>query len=186
MYEEILNSKHLSQSLCVFMHLPQRAYSISETAKVFRLSVRMSAGILNTLTAHNFLKSVTKHNKKYFYYKPSIDVPSWFKSKLLKPKKKLEDPLFEDLKKLALKGVFLTGIFCGLPNLPVDLLLVGRVDLKKLNKFLDKWQQIMGLELNYSIMSEEEFVERRNTFDKFIKDIFDHRNLVVVDRLGKK
>lgn len=186
MYEEILNSKHLSQSLSIFMHLPQRAYSINESAKLLRLSLRVTANILNTLTFHNFLKSVSKHNKKYFFYKPRTEVPSWFKSKLLKPKKKLDDPLFEDIRKLSLKGAFLTGIFCGLPALPVDLLLVGKIDLKKLNKFLEKWEKIMGLEINYSIMSENEFIERRDTFDKFIKDIFDHRNLVVVDRLGKK
>ena len=44
----------------------------------------------------------------------------------------------------------------------------------------------MGVELNYSLMSENEYLSRRDTFDKFIKDIFDHRVVAVVDRLGKK
>jgi hypothetical protein len=45
---------------------------------------------------------------------------------------------------------------------------------------------MMGQEINYSIMTEDEFKLRRDTFDRFIKDIFDYRHLVVVDNLTKK
>jgi hypothetical protein len=34
-------------------------------------------------------------------------------------------------------------------------------------------------------MTPEEFELRRDTFDKFIRDIFDYRHLVVVDELKK-
>jgi hypothetical protein len=43
----------------------------------------------------------------------------------------------------------------------------------------------MGQELNYSIMSEEEFINRRDTFDRFIKDIFDYPHLVILDKIRK-
>jgi hypothetical protein len=43
----------------------------------------------------------------------------------------------------------------------------------------------MGQEINYSIMSEGEFKQRRDTFDKFIKDIFDYKHIVVSDNLKK-
>ncbi len=45
---------------------------------------------------------------------------------------------------------------------------------------------MMGQEINYSVMTVEEFLLRRDTFDKFIKDVFDYRHLVVVDDLNKK
>jgi len=35
-------------------------------------------------------------------------------------------------------------------------------------------------------MTVEEFLLRRDTFDKFIKDVFDYPHLTVVDELTKK
>jgi hypothetical protein len=72
------------------------------------------------------------------------------------------------------------------PELPVDLLLVGKINLNKLADFLKAVEKMMQQEINYSVMSVDEFVQRRNTFDKFIKDIFDYPHLVVVDTLQKK
>ena len=81
----------------------------------------------------------------------------------------------------------MSGIFCGHQNLPVDILLVGKINLNKLSDFLKAAEKMMGQEINYSVMSVKEFVQRRETFDRFIKDIFDYRHLVVVDELsGKK
>ena len=45
---------------------------------------------------------------------------------------------------------------------------------------------MMGQEINYSIMTEKEFLLRRDTFDRFIKDIFDYPHLTIVDSLPKK
>lgn len=186
MFDQIVNSKKLSQAAAAFLSLTLRSYSISEAAKIFRLSNGAAAHVLNQLQAAGLLKSCVKEGKKYFFVNPKASVPVWARNKILKYKRKQTDPLARDLKKLGVKGVFLSGVFVGLPYLPVDVLLVGRPDLTKLNKFLHKWQEIMGLELNYSIMSPQEFISRRDTFDKFIKDIFDHRHIVVMDRVGQK
>lgn len=186
MYEEILNSKKLSSAAAVFLSLPPRSYSINEAAGLLRASSGAAGHILNRLAAHGIVKGFNKHGKKYFFVNPKPSLPAWARNKILKYKKKTADKLCESLKKLGLKAAFLSGVFVGLPHLPVDLLLVGRPDLKKLNTFLEKWQKMMGVELNYSVMSEKEFLQRRDTFDKFIKDIFDHRRVVVLDRVEKK
>jgi hypothetical protein len=84
------------------------------------------------------------------------------------------------------KAAFLSGVFTGYPNLPVDILLVGKVSLKKLDRFLNDQESWFGQEINYSIMSPEEFVLRRDTFDRFIRDIFDYRYITLVEKLGKR
>lgn len=186
MYGEILNSKKLSSAAAVFLSLPPRSYSISEAAGLLRASPGAAGHILNRLSAHGIIRGFNKHGKKYFFFNPKFSLPAWARNKILKYKKKTADKLGESIKKLGPKAAILSGVFVGLPHLPVDLLLVGRPDLKKLNAFLHKWQKVMGVELNYSVMPEKEFLQRRDTFDKFIKDIFDHRHVVIVDRLGKK
>ncbi len=186
MYDEIINSKRLSQAASAFLVLPPRSYSISEAASFLRAPLGSAAHMLNQLAAYGLLRTFSKHGKKYFLYDIRHELPAWARNKILKFKKKVDDRLFLDVKKLSVKAAFLSGVFAGHLHLPVDILLVGRVDLKKLARFLEKWQSIMGMELNYSIMSEKEFLSRRDTFDKFIKDIFDHRHIAVVDRVGKK
>jgi hypothetical protein len=70
----------------------------------------------------------------------------------------------------------------GRTELPVDLLLVGKVSLNKLEKFLATTKKLTNNEINYSIMTREEFELRRDTFDRFIKDIFDYPHIVVYDK----
>lgn len=186
MYDEIINSKMLSQALAVFLNLPPRSYPINEVSGVLRVSMGRATHLLNRLTAFGFMRGFNKHGKKFFLLNIQHELPAWVRSKILKGRKKPEDKLCAGLRQVGAKAVFLSGVFTGYNTLPVDLLLVGRVDLKKLDNFLSKWQSVMGIELNYSLMSEKEFLSRRDTFDKFIKDIFDHRFVAVVDRVGKK
>jgi hypothetical protein len=186
MFEEIINSKKLTQAAAAFLSLPPRSYSIAEASSLFRVSSSTGSHILNRLLAHNLLRTFTKHGKKYYFFNSKHEVPAWARSKILRNRKKWEDRLFEDAKNLSVKAAYLSGVFTGYVNLPVDILLVGRADLKRLDRFLDKWEGIMGTELNYSVMSEREFLSRKGTFDKFIKDIFDHRHVVVFDRVVKK
>lgn len=108
------------------------------------------------------------------------------KASLLKNGVKYQDELFSAIKKLGVvRAAFLSGLFTGYPNLPVDLLLVGKINLQKLSDFLKAVETLMDQEINYSVMSEDEFILRRDTFDKFIKDIFDYRHLVIVDEITK-
>ncbi len=104
------------------------------------------------------------------------------KLSVTKNHKALKDELFVAIKKLGeIQGAFLSGAFTGQPQLPVDLLLVGKINLTKLDLFLQNCRKMLGIEINYSIMTLKEFLMRRDTFDRFLKDIFDYRHLVVLD-----
>ncbi len=46
-------------------------------------------------------------------------------------------------------------------------------------------KNMLGFDINYSIMTPEEFQLRIDTFDRFIKDIFDYPHIVVVNNLVK-
>ncbi len=83
------------------------------------------------------------------------------------------------------KAAFLSGALTGNPELPVDLLIVGKVNLSKLDAFLKQCKTVLGFDINYSVMTPDEFQLRRDTFDRFIKDIFDYPHLIVVDKLTK-
>ncbi len=133
------------------------------------------------------MKSFSKKGKKYYLINSKYKLLPELKSYSLKAGLKYQDELFLAVRRLGeIKAAFLSGIFCGHTNLPVDILLVGRVNLRKLSDFLKSLHKLMGQEINYSIMSVPEYLQRRDTFDRFIKDIFDYRHLTVVDTLAAK
>jgi hypothetical protein len=57
--------------------------------------------------------------------------------------------------------------------------------LHKLEEFLANAKKMMGQDINYSIMTQDEFIQRRDTFDRFIRDIFDYPYLAVMDSVTK-
>jgi hypothetical protein len=187
MLEQIIDSKTDSAILSFFLVAPQRSFSVLEVSKRLRIPYLKAVHSLNKLVDHGQLKSFTKKSKKYYLINNRYKLMPEIKKFMLKEAPVYHDELLGAIKKLGdIKAAFLSGLFCGYANLPVDLLLVGRVNLKKMDEFLKAAEKLMGQEINYSIMTPEEFTLRRDTFDKFIRDIFDYRHLVVVDQLAKK
>lgn len=183
MLKEILDSKNDSSALALFLTSSPRAYSIPELSRRLGLKPQKTAFSLNTLANHGLLKTFARRGKKYYLLNQKFSLLKEIKNNV-KGLPKLEDELFSSIKKLGtVKAAFLSGLFTGQPSLPVDLLLVGKVSLSKMEAFLKSVSKMMGQEINYSIMSEDEFVLRRDTFDKFIKDIFDYPHITVCDKL---
>jgi hypothetical protein len=187
MLEQIIDSKTDSAILGFFLTMPERAFSVTEVSRRLGLAHLKVAHSLGKQVAAGPLVSFSKKGKKYYLTNSKYKLLPEIKSYWQKFGPKQNDELFSAIKRLGeVKAAFLSGIFCGQPSLPVDILLVGKINLNKLSEFLKSAEKMMGQEINYSVMSVEEFVQRRDTFDKFIKDIFDYRHIVVVDGLTRK
>jgi hypothetical protein len=184
---EIIDSKTDSAVLSFFLVAPQRGFSIPEISKRLNIAHQKASHSLNKIAQSGLLRGFSKRSKKYFLLNLRHKLLPEVRREFIKDAPKYKDELFAAVKKLGdVKAAFLSGIFTGHPNLPVDLLLVGKINLKKLADFLKSAKKMMGQEINYSMMTVNEFQLRRDTFDKFIKDIFDYRHIVVFDSLTKK
>lgn len=184
MLEEIVDSKIDSSTLSFFLSAPERSFAVLEISKRLGLSYLKAAHSLGKLVTLGPVKMFTKKSKKYYILNDKYKLLEQMRAFWQKSPVKYQDELFLAIRRLGdVKAAFLSGLFCGQPNLPVDLLIVGRVNLDKMSRFLKSVEQLMGQEINYSIMTVDEFSLRRNTFDKFIKDIFDYPHLVVMDEL---
>lgn len=184
MLEDIVDSKIDSGTLSFFLSAPERSFSVLEVSKRLGLPNLKAAHSLNKLVALGPIKTFSKKGKKYYLLNTKYKLLEQMRAFWQKSGVKYQDELFLAIKRLGdVQAAFLSGLFCGQPNLPVDLLIVGRVNLDRMAIFLKSAEQLMGQEINYSIMTVDEFLLRRNTFDKFIKDIFDYPHLVVADEL---
>jgi len=113
--------------------------------------------------------------------------------------------LFPELKALVLKADFLleknfvkaigkagnvdylvlTGNFVGLVGMPVDLFLVGRFNRRKLSRLINDFEKDFGREINYTVMSRQEFRYRKDITDRFLYDILENKKIIMVNHLEK-
>lgn len=186
MITEILDSKYKSIIVPFLLLATPRTYSLIELSKRLSIPQAKLKTEMQGLAKLGIIKTYQK-NKQSFYainqkHKALLDL----KHSLGKANKKFEDELFSAIKKLGeIKAAVLSGIFTGNMQLQVDILLVGKPNLNRLDEFLTNAKKMTGQEINYSIMSEDEYALRLDTFDRFIKDIFDYPHLVVFDNLQK-
>src|SRR3989339_1723592 len=76
-----------------------------------------------------------------------------------------------------------TGRFMNDPNIPTDLLIVGSIDQKSLQRVVAVFESELGAEINYTLMPKEEFTYRRQVADRFLFSILEGEKVVMVDRL---
>ncbi len=93
------------------------------------------------------------------------------------------------LKKIAKSGgiklVILSGIFIQDDNSRVDLLVVGdRIKKSSLERVFRQIEAGIGKELNYAVLSTQDFFYRLGVYDKFIRDILDYPHEKILDKLG--
>lgn len=62
----------------------------------------------------------------------------------------------------------------------VDILIIGNIVLAELAVLVKKEEQTRGYEINYSVISEEEFVFRKNRRDPFLRDILAGSRVMII------
>lgn len=76
-----------------------------------------------------------------------------------------------------------TGRFVDNPNVQTDILIVGGIDQKSLQKVVSDFEAELGYEINYTLMPREEFNYRRQITDRFLFAILEGEKVVMIDKL---
>ncbi len=185
--ENIIEAKYEPEIYSFFLLAPPRAFYVDEVAVRLGIPKDKLEEILDRLVSSQQMKVFSKKGKKYYLLRGDFKPFAELKNALLKDKLKYVDELYEEASRLTgIKAAFLSGLFVGRPELPVDILFVGKLAPDQLKSFTASTEKLMGQEINYSVMTEEEFWVRKGTFDRFIKDIFDYPHLVILDNLKYK
>ncbi len=180
---DIIDTDSQAEILAFFMTATPRSFSVLELSRRLNMSAQSVQTQASNLEKQNILKTFSKNRINFYILNQRHALIPQIKESVKRENKQWPDELSSSLKKLGnLSGIFLSGMFVGRPELVVDLLLVGYVNQAQLTKFLKTTSKQFGGELNYSIMSADEFVMRRDTFDRFIKDIFDYPHIVLLDK----
>lgn len=194
MIDALFGSKTRVKLLHLFLNNPGQSFYVREITRKIgeqinsvrrELSNMIEIGIITSDSADN--KLYYQVNQAYEYYLPLkvIFGDGQINNNVsLIPK---ANSLMEEYG-LALQSVvgIRIGLFSGVlvkgSRSLVDILLVGDVNSSKIKTFIDFVEKNEGHEINYSVLSYDDFYYRLSVRDKFITEILNGKHIVVVDQ----
>ena len=121
--------------------------------------------------------------RKYYKLNAVYPLLPEIKALITKAQVLVEHRLDKELEQLGqVKYAALMGKFLG-QSAPVDLFLVGSVNAATLRKLIAKMEKALGQEINYTVLSIQEYTYRKDMMDKFVLSVLEAPKDVVVDRL---
>ncbi|MCA9334735.1 transcriptional regulator, partial [Candidatus Saccharibacteria bacterium] len=183
-------SKTRVKLLHLFLNNPGKSFYVREITRLIdeqinsvrrELSNMLSVGIITSDTADN--KLFYEVNQRYEHYVPLRAIFSDNKGGSAGNSTIAVTTDWQHLIKdiSGLRVAVVSGMLAGKAGDGVDLLLVGDVVPSKLKKVMKDIEKIEGRELNYSLMTYDEFYYRLSVRDKFITEILNNNHTVLVD-----
>lgn len=169
--------------LKAFLKDPNEMFYVRQLTRNTNEEINAVRRELKRLEKVGFLKSENRGNRLYYYPNPSYD----FYEELLNLVAKTTG-LGADLTKFKarigkIKYAFLSGKFIRhQPRLAdeVDLLVVGTVIAPELAQLIRKEEQVRKAEINYTIMTLEEFQFRKERRDPFLLGVLYQSRLMII------
>jgi Fe2+ or Zn2+ uptake regulation protein len=190
MIDALFGSKTRVKLLHLFLNNPGKSFYVREITRLIdeqinsvrrELSNMLKVGIITSVNSDN--KLYYEVNQRYEHYVPMRDI---FGDKTAKTSKTSVSRVANDWQQLikdlpGLRVVVVSGVLVEDSSSNIDLLMVGSAATAKVKKIVKLIEKLEGRELNYSLISYDEFYYRLSVRDKFITEILNSNHNVVVD-----
>ncbi len=183
----LFGSRTRVKLLTLFFSGAKRPYYVREISRRVKERVNSVRRELDNLKKIGILQSVTKKGKKYYLINLKFPYYSELRSLVEKAMRAPEDQLFKNLGKTGqIKLAVLTGLFTQAKGTNIDFLVVGKVAPRKLQGFVKRIENKIDEEVNYTVMSENEYKYRKSIDDRFLNKIFSQEHIILIDRREKR
>lgn len=197
MLEKIFGSRTRVKLLKLFLTHPNELFFVRELARKTEEEINSIRRELSNLEEIGLIvtedktkldmQTDKKEKKKYYLVNMDFVLYEEFKNLILKSRLLLEKSLAKEINKVGkVKFLVLSGIFVDDRHAKTDLLIVGRIDRKKLESMVKKMEKNFEQEIRYTVMDESEFGYRNQVTDKFLFEVLEGRKIVIIDELSKK
>ncbi len=194
MFEQLFGSKTRVKLLSLFLNNPGRAYYVREITRKVDEQINSVRRELSNLLSIGIIKSEGSNNRLYYEadqtYEHHKELRAIFgkipvKTRVIAETKE-EDQIAKKLRSTGQIDVaFLTGLFVHDTRASVDICIVGDVNRARVMKVINELEQDMGRELNYTIMTPDEYNYRLNLNDRFLNSIVESKKIVIIDSAEK-
>jgi hypothetical protein len=193
MIDALFGSKTRVKLLNLFFNNPGKSFYVREITRIVDEQVNSVRRELSNMQNVGVVKSMTKERKLYYgvnqRYKYYIPLRAIFANVEIDSSSISEDTSIDlvdlwrgkikDIRKyikiFVISGVLVDG------SSSTDMLLVGDNTTGKISKWAASIEKQEGRDLNYSILSLEEFYYRLSVRDKFLSGIIEQKNRVIID-----
>lgn len=185
MLKQLFSSNARVKLLRVFLLNPDEEFFIRELTRKLDEQINSVRRELDNLKKVGLLKSRVRNRKKYFYVNKEFLIYSELRDILIKASSN-DEQMGRAISKMGeVDFLLLSGKFVGRDS-SVDLLLVGEVDKKKLQKYLD--ETVEGKkDIKFTIISKKDFLYRLECNDKFVTQILSSEgNMILINKLKKE
>lgn len=188
MIDALFGSKTRVKLLHLFLNNPGKSFYVREITRLIDEQINSVRRELSNMLGVGIIVSDSADNKLYYEvnqrYEHYVPLRAIFADQHIEPVLDVADvgdwrALVRELPGLRLAlgaGVLVKGSVSA-----VDLLLVGDTPAAKLRKAVKEIEKREGRELNYSMLSYDEFYYRLSVRDKFITEILNGKYTVLVD-----
>lgn len=191
MIDALFGSKTRIKLLHLFLNNPGKSFYVREITRLIdeqinsvrrELANMMNVGIIKSDTADN--KLYYEVDQRYEYYIPLRAIFGNDKDAETAIKEPKQSTLDWQSKLDEVGGIrlaIMAGVFVAGSASKVDLLLVGNPAPAKVKAFIKTLEKKEGRELNYSILTYDEFYYRLSIRDKFITELTSSKHVVLRD-----
>lgn len=189
MIDALFGSKTRVKLLHLFLNNPGKSFYVREITRLIDEQINSVRRELSNMLAVGIITSDTSDNKLYYEvnqrYEHYLALKSIFGDEKTRAPKAVHTgaadwkPLVKELPNLRI--VIAAGMLVPDSGSKIDLLLVGSTTAARLNKVIKVIEKLEGRELNYSVITYDEFYYRLSVRDKFITEILNSNHEVVVD-----
>jgi len=184
MLEDIIISRVRVKLLTLFLNRPNQIYHVRDIVR--KLGEEINA-VRRELAHMEKAGMVTKeHRANRLFYQFRKDYPLYYEFlELIAKTTGIGYDIQKNKSRLGkIKYVMLSGKYIrSLPkkaSTDVDLLIVGNIVLPELSLLIKQEESRVGKELNYTVMSEEEFEFRKSRHDPFVASILEGLRVMVI------
>lgn len=188
MIDALFGSKTRVKLLHLFLNNPGKAFYVREITRLIdeqinsvrrELANMLAVGIITSDTADN--KLYYEVNQRYEHYVPFRAI---FADEHIEAASEQtgSSGWYDTVRQLpGIRLALISGVLVKDASSSIDILMVGSVPPVKLKKLIKDIEKIEGRELNYSMLTYDEFYYRLSVRDRFITEILKDKYTVLVD-----
>lgn len=193
MLEHLFGSRTRVKLISLFLTHPDEPVFVREVTRLIGTQINAVRRELANLASFGFIVETAEEDtsakrpglkRKYYRLNPNFPLLADIRSLITKAQILVEnrvDRLLVDQDQV--KFVAFMGGFIGQQNAPVDLFVIGVVEKTVMTKVVTSMEQAIGREVNYTVMTPNEYQYRKEIADKFLMAILSAPKNIVLDRM---
>jgi hypothetical protein len=183
--EQLFDSPLKVKLLKLFLRNPEDKFTLKEIAKRVKADSRSCRRQIEKLKSIKFLSCKHRAKNRVYFVNPRFDFYRELRTLVLKSSPASKEKILKRLKRLGrIKLAILSGVFINAENPRVDLLVVGdRLKQRRLASFLKDLEAEVGKEIDYVILTTEDFNYRYDMFDRFLRDVLEKPHEKLINKL---